>query len=259
MTEIKKVVLILLDGLRPDGFTACGSPFAKELLAHSAYTLKESTVMPSVTLPCHFSLFHSVSPQRHGILSNLYTPQVRPIRGLFEVLRGAGKSTAMFYDWDELRDLARPDNIAYSCFASGHLLKYENTMKINLAHLLEHFQSGIPDFTFFYMGWVDAAGHDFGWMSDEYLRAVAGSLDSARQVIETLSDDCLAIVTADHGGHDRCHGCDIPEDMTIPLFFYNKTFTPREIPSASIIDIAPTITSLLNVPADGDWEGKPLI
>ena len=44
------------------------------------------TVMPSVTLPCHMSLFHSVAPDRHGILTNTYTPQVRPINGICEQL-----------------------------------------------------------------------------------------------------------------------------------------------------------------------------
>ena len=40
--------------------------------------------MPSVTLPCHMSLFHSVDPDRHGITTNGYVPQVRPIKGMFD-------------------------------------------------------------------------------------------------------------------------------------------------------------------------------
>lgn len=66
------------------------------------------TVVLSVTLPCHMSLFHSVVPQRHGILTNIYVPQVRPVKGLFEILTGQGKKCAMFYSWEELRDISGP-------------------------------------------------------------------------------------------------------------------------------------------------------
>ena len=102
---MKKTILILVDGMRPDAVEQSGHSVVAELKAHSAYSMKATTVMPSVTLPCHMSLFHSVTPQRHGILTNTYVPQVRPVKGLCEVLRGAGKKNAFFYNWEELKDL----------------------------------------------------------------------------------------------------------------------------------------------------------
>lgn len=74
-----KVLLILSDGMRPDGLDA--HPAAARLMREGSYTLRARTVMPSVTLPCHMSLFHSVDPGRHGILTNTYVPQVRPRHG----------------------------------------------------------------------------------------------------------------------------------------------------------------------------------
>ena len=76
--DMKKVILILSDGFRPDALTSCGNPYGRELLEKGSYSLEARTVCPSVTLPCHMSLFHSVPPQRHGILTNTYVPQVRP-------------------------------------------------------------------------------------------------------------------------------------------------------------------------------------
>lgn len=109
-----KVLLTLLDGMRPDALTACGSEFANELLQNTGtYTLTATTVMPSVTLPCHMSLFHSVPPERHGIVTNIFTPQVRPVQGICERVRAAGKKSALFYDWGELRDLAQPDSLDF--------------------------------------------------------------------------------------------------------------------------------------------------
>ena len=66
----EKVILILVDGMRPDGMMGCGNPFAEKLIKESTYSLTAQTVMPSVTLPCHMSLFHSVDPTRHGIVTN---------------------------------------------------------------------------------------------------------------------------------------------------------------------------------------------
>lgn len=92
-----KVILISIDGMRPDGLLACGHPFLQEMMKKGAYTLKGRTVFPSVTTPCHMSMFHSVPPERHGITTNLYIPPVRPIDGLAEGIRAAGGVSAMYY------------------------------------------------------------------------------------------------------------------------------------------------------------------
>ena len=70
----KKVILISIDGMRPDGALQCGNPFVEEMMKLGAFSLETQTVFPSVTLPCHMSMFHSVPPERHGIVTNLYTP-----------------------------------------------------------------------------------------------------------------------------------------------------------------------------------------
>ena len=121
----KKVLLILADGLRPDALAACGHPYGIRLTELGCCCLETETVYPSVTLPCHMSLFHSVDPGRHGILTNTYVPQVRPVNGLCEQLNAAGKTCAFFYNWEELRDLSRPSSLAYSYFVSGGVYTYE--------------------------------------------------------------------------------------------------------------------------------------
>lgn len=254
-----KVILILADGMRPDALLQCGNGYVGELLQKSRYTMSAATVMPSVTLPCHMSLFHGVTPGRHGILTNTYVPQVRPVRGLFEVLRGAGKKCMMFYSWHELRDLARPDALAYSEFVSGHIYGYENAGPRLTADAIAAVRSEKPDFVFLYLGWPDAAGHGSGWMGEAYMESLRGSVDSVKQVIESIPDDYLVIFTADHGGHDRTHGTELPEDMTIPLILYNRKFSGEPLEKASILDIASTVTKVLGVAPDSEWEGTSLL
>jgi hypothetical protein len=116
-----KVILISIDGMRPDGFMKCGSPFAERLSELGAYTLEGKTVFPPVTLPVHTSIFHSVTPQRHGITTNIFVPFARPVNGLFEQIKAAGGVSAMFYGWEQMRDVSRPGSLSWSEYMSVYL------------------------------------------------------------------------------------------------------------------------------------------
>jgi phosphopentomutase len=125
---------------------------------------------------------------------------------------------------------------------------------------LDYLATGEADFTFIYMGEPDAAGHGFGWMGDEYKAAVKRCWANIDRIRAALGDDYTIIVTADHGGHGRSHGCDIPEDMTIPILLEGSAFAKETaLDSINIKDLAPTVATLLGVAPDAEWEGKSLI
>ena len=146
-----KVQLILVDGMRPDSLEACGNPYVKTLLENSLYTLDAKTVMPSVTLPCHMSLFHSVDPARHGITTNTYMPQVRPIDGLVERLKGKAKC-GMFYNWEELRDLTRPGSLTCAAKKYGKVNCVASSEADNYTRIPELDKSRFdPDADYFYI------------------------------------------------------------------------------------------------------------
>ncbi len=253
-----RVLLILVDGMRPDSLSYI-SQF-KQFVTGCSYTLQAKTVMPSVTLPCHMSLFHSVDPSRHGTTTNTYAPQVRPINGLCEVLRKFNKKSAFFYNWEQLRDLTRPDSLTFSCFCKGSDVGYDKANDIVTNAASEYLNANYVDFAFLYLGNTDEVGHRFGWMSSEYMTSVEKSWENIANIVDALPDDYTVIVTADHGGHERFHGTDMPEDMTIPLIIKGKDITAgNSLDGASIKDIAPTVARLLGVEPDSEWEGKSLL
>lgn len=251
----EKVILVLVDGMRPDGMLTCGHPFAEELVSLSAHALDAQTVMPSVTLPCHMSLFHSVDPGRHGIVTNLYVPQVRPIAGLFDQLDLYGKKCAFFFTWEELRDLSRPDHLHTALCFNQHKASDTDTRITEAA--IRYIREEEPDFIFIYLGETDeVGGHDCGWMSEQYLRSVNKAIGCIEKIYRSMPEGYTLITTADHGGHDRAHGTDLPEDMTIPICFCGPRFAPgTALEGVSIKDIAPTVAALLGVPAVKEWEG----
>lgn len=254
-----KVILISIDGMRPDGLQTCGNPYVKELEALCAYTYKASSMMPSVTFPCHFSMTHSVTPQRHGILSNTYVPQVRPVKGIFEKIDAVGGVSAMFYGWEPLRDIALPGTLTYATYINAYAKESSDTVLTDAA--IKTIEEASPDFVFLYMVETDEkGGHDNGWMSTEYLRRISIAIDNVKRVIEKFGDRYSVILMADHGGHDRSHGSEMAEDMTIPLFFYGKDFVPGEIKQPlSLLNVAPTIAHLMGIEPEKDWEGASVI
>ena len=159
-----KVVLVLVDGMRPDGILECGERYLQDLAAQSSASFAAKTVFPSITLPCHTSLFFGVQPQRHGILTNEWRPFARPFDSLGDLAARQFKKAAMFYNWEQLRDLNRPGSLSCSYFRqlpSAH----EDAMRSEqdlTALAMDDIKQEAPDFLFLYLGYTDIAGHGYG-------------------------------------------------------------------------------------------------
>lgn len=254
----KKVILVSIDGMRPDGVLQCGNPYVETLKKEWAYTFNARTVFPSVTLPCHTSLFHSVPPTRHGTTTNTYMPQVHPIEGLFELLKHNKKVNAMFYGWEELRDVSRPGSLKHAVYLNA--MAHDGVDARLTDYALDYIKEKSPDFVFLYLVDTDErGGHGYGWMTPEYLNCISIALDCVKKVAEACPEYDI-IVTADHGGHDRAHGSDQPEDMTIPQFYRCAGLEKgTDLGEISILDIAPTVADLFGLDPVDEWEGKSVL
>ncbi len=259
MNAKQHVVLFLVDGMRPDGMMLADTPTMDALRTGGAHTLAARTVMPSMTLPCHTSLFLGVRPSRHGITTNIWQPQVRPIPGLFDVLHQAGLVTAFFYNWEELRDLSRPGSLNASFMVKD--ITGDGQADTAVSQLAAHWLQNNPfNFAFVYLGGTDLAGHAYGWMSDGYLQAINHADQCIQRVLDVLPEDCTVIVTSDHGGHEQTHGTDCDEDMTTPLIIHGPTIPAGHAIQrpVEITDIAPTIARLFAVELPEAWIGMPI-
>lgn len=259
MTEHKSVILFSIDGMRPDGLVQAHTPAMDMLMNKGAHTLAAQTVMPSSTLPCHSSLFYGCRPERHGITTNTWTPQVRPVPSVFEVVHQAGGVTASFYNWEQLRDLSPPAFLDASFFLKNCDRPEGDHEMADLA--VRWMQTNDFSFAFVYFGYVDIAGHNHGWMSEPYIDAIANADQCIQKVLDAAPEQRLIIVTSDHGGHGQSHGTDCEEDMTTPVVLCGSDI-PEGVTidrPVFITDMAPTITQALQLTAPPDWIGSPLI
>src|SRR5262249_1542295 len=122
-----------------------------------------------------------------------------------------------------------------------------------------------PNLCFIHLTDPDDAGHEHGWGSPEQKRAFA-EVDAALGVILKAIEDAdivkesVLIITADHGGHGRKHGLNIPDDMTIPWIVWGKG-VKRGITingPVTTCDTTPTTLWLLGVRLPDGLDGKVL-
>ncbi|MBR5311055.1 MAG: alkaline phosphatase family protein [Oscillospiraceae bacterium] len=250
-----KVLMILCDGLTPDAVIKCKHPFAEKLMSTVCYNPHAQTVFPSWTLPCHFSLFMSQTPDEHGVLGNTFVPGER--KGLFEQLRDNGKATSFFYSWGELKDLYAPYALCYSHFVSEEYFPHGKVTELLEEDCEKFIKEYEPDFAFLYLETTDSIGHEIGWGTEEYFKAAYHSFGLIEKIMSVLPEDYSVIILADHGGHDHTHGTADPVDMTIPLFIKTDREINRELfDKANIIDVAPTVCDIIGIEPSKKWRGK---
>ena len=255
-----KVLLTLFDGARPDAFEESGNEFYKKFKKESAYSLTARTVMPSETLPCHFSLFTSTDTRIHGVTSNFFKMPEKWIPTLFEQINASGKSSAVFYNWMELEDIWKNVPLVQSVYYPSYQMNMREANRLTTDDAIKCINEYAPDFVFLYIGEPDEVAHANGWMSEKYFDSINFSFSELERVYEIIPDDYTIILTADHGGHEYDHGSEMPEDMTIPLLIKGRSFEPGTVfENASIKDIAPTVADILGVGKCDLWQGKSLI
>ncbi len=262
MPLVKQVILFIIDGLRPDALQQAHTPEIDRLINQGAYSWQAHTITPSITLPCHASLFTAVSPSSHGINDNVWTPSSPPATSLIDVMHQSGLSMAAFYSWEPLRDLFSLGALNFTYYR-----KLEDSIDREVSEIgtaaAAYLREQLPAFTYVYLEVTDKIGHIHGWMSEQYLQAVSLADRDIGLVLESLRasgnlKDTVCIVQADHGGHDHDHSFGFAEDINIPWIIsgpgircgYSITR------SLSIMDTAPTIAHLLELPVPIEWSGQ---
>jgi predicted AlkP superfamily pyrophosphatase or phosphodiesterase len=257
---IEHVVLISIDGLRPDALEQANTPTLDGLRARGAYHPASQAVLPSVTLVNHASMLGGMTPEKHGIDWNEYDPDAGKINGptLFSLARDYGYTTAMVVGkpkFDHLVVAGSVDNYIYAGFL--------DTQVLNQA--LGVIEAGLPDILFVHLPDVDSAGHASGWMSANQLLTISQTDAIVGQLVATLAvrdylDTTLLIVTSDHGGVGTAHGGDSPEEVRVPWLAVGPGVPAGVTLTDPIMmfDNAATVLQALNIPIPPQWDGRPV-
>ena len=259
------VVIVSIDGLRPDAIDDARTPNLQRLIREGAYTLEAETVYPSKTLPSHTSMLTGVTPEVHGITWNddqTANHGVVAVPTIFELAREAGLTTAAFFSKAKLRHLEKPGTLDHTQAPTG-LQVLPATQTVEDATRYLRFRR--PNLTFIHIAEPDAAGHSFGWMGRAYNVAVRRA-DSALGRVVAAADAAfgagsyLLIVTADHGGSGRDHGSEHADDMQIPWLAWGAGIEPGELQvPVRTMDTAATVLWVLGTAVPDGWSGAPVV
>lgn len=254
---MNKTILIIIDGLRPDAIVQANTPSIDYMIKNGSHTLNAQTVTPPITLPVHFSMFTSMLPIMHGVLANTGSPQLSSTaRGIIDVTKDYGKKTASFYSWEHLRNLSVPDSLDHAFFINSYS---KNNLDLDIVQAASgYLKLHQPDFCFVYLEAVDIAGHEYGFMSDEYINTI-GIADMAVDIIlNEAADQYNIILHSDHGGIEYQHLENVSEVMTIPWVAYGPKIKNGHIitKDVSVIDTAPTLANLMDIQPYRTWRGK---
>jgi arylsulfatase A-like enzyme len=260
------VIVVSIDGLRPDAIAAFKAPTLQRLIDEGSYTLSARTILPSKTLPSHTSMLTGEPPDEHGVLwNNVMDAQSGTIEipTIFSEARDHGYTTAAFFSKAKFSHLQKPGSLDYSQAPGGWFGKWSAADTV--ADVEAHLKKKQPNLLFVHLPDPDSEGHAHGWMTAAYGRGVLRA-DAALERLLEAADDAYGkgkytvIVTADHGGHGKDHGTDRLEDVTIPWIAWGAGVTPGELPANTVqtMDTATTSLFLLGVDKPAAWAGNTI-
>src|SRR5687767_4033816 len=104
------VVIISLDGLRPDAIAKFDAKSIQRLMREGSYTLSAQTILPSKTLPSHTSMLTGEDVDEHGITWNTNAVGDHghvAVPTIFDVAHARGFHTAAFFSKTKFEHLQR--------------------------------------------------------------------------------------------------------------------------------------------------------
>jgi arylsulfatase A-like enzyme len=269
---IQRVVLISVDGLRPDLALRANMPNLRNMMREGAYSFWARTTAVSITLPSHTSMVTGVKPDKHGITWN----RDLPLRELvyprhptvMEMARAAGYVSAMVAGKSKFAALNKPETITHFFISSD--ADRAATNDDVAAHAEQIIAKHKPHVLLVHLAEVDSSGHEKGWGSSEQIAAiektdlVLGRIFKALDNAE-LRSSTLVILSADHGGAGRSHGADDARSRHIPWIAagpgVKRGFDLTQLAGLEINteDSAATICYVLGLPQQPYFDGTPVL
>lgn len=263
---LEKVLLIGVDGLRPDALPEAATPNIDALVAEGAYSFSARTGIHTVSGPGWSNILTGAWENKHGVKDNsfkgaLYQQYPTLISRVEKYKPGLETVTVASLDWITNIIVTTADKKLYYPFGE------EGDAKVAKAatYLLEH---GNVDLMFAYFMGVDMAGHNYGFdpkipeylseieTIDHYVGVLVGAIKKRSNYNK---ERWLIILTSDHGGKGKNHDGVGEEAMKVPLIMHGPGVQSGEIvPIPTQVDIAPTILSYLGTPLRPEWglDGK---
>lgn len=258
----RRVLVIGVDGLKPDALAAAATPVFDSLAANGTYNDNAQCEDLTFSGPNWSTILHGVHRDRHGVISNGYQPT--NLAGYPDLLAHVEHThpewtTARLDTWDSMyqNQPTGADIFLFKAYDDAG----DDYVAATAAAIIAGDYDGAPDganVVFAYLGNVDIAGHTHGFHKSQpgYLKGIEVAdaqiglmVEAIHQREETHDEDWLIILTSDHGGNiDKGHAGNTIDRRTIPfLVSGNLAAKGRQVPEPKNVDVVPTALAYLGI------------
>jgi len=237
-TKENKVLIIGIDGCRPDALLKANTVNIDKLIENGAYSFKAKTDEISSSGICWTGMLTGVWHNKHNVISNEYkNPNMDEYPHFFHRVKLAkpGLNIYSIVNWTPLHKILQDgDADVIKSLQSDDSVTNAATKYLSEADV---------DIMFIHLDEVDHAGHTYGYGPEyeEYLKAIEIADQRVGQLISALegrqnyeNENWLIMISTDHGGSEKGHGKNIPEHTTIFYIVAGKDTVKGEIKKTGI-------------------------
>lgn len=253
-----KVLIIGIDGTRPDALAIANTPHLDALATAGAFSGEAHTGDITYSGPGWSSILTGVWRDKHGVDDNSFGgSRFLDYPALFARLESldAEMATASVVDWPEINEQIVKGADRESTFdldAVGDVNVVASAVDLLGDEAFD------VDLLFVYFGDIDEVGHAHGFHPTvpEYIAEIEEVDGQLGLVLDALhgraryaEEDWLILVVTDHGGtKDGTHGDNIPEHRTTFFLASGPQVQPGSLDlPPSVVDVVPTALAHLGV------------
>lgn len=245
-----KVLIIGIDGCRPDALTQASTPNIDALIANSTYSLDARCLFTTSSGPGWTSMLSGVWQDKHAVTDNSYSnPNFAAYPHFFKRVEEANSDnrTVSIVQWNPINNhMASLD--ADVIINSDTDEDAKNAVKTELA-------TNDPTILFLQLSNVDFAGHGTGFSpsNPNYMSAIETVDTQVGSIISILknrdnydNENWLILLSTDHGGLGTSHGGPSEEERTIFVIASGDKIPNKEIVAPTEEVIIPPANNCLN-------------
>ena len=259
--QVNKVLVIGIDGCRPDAMAVASTPNIDALVSNATYSMDALNDRITVSGPGWSSMLTGTWPAKHGVTNNAFTGSDYATYPHFMQRvedHDPTLHTVSISQWHPIND-----QIAVSA-ADTVINVADNTIAVRDA-AVSYLTLFDPDVMFVHFDDVDHAGHGSGFSptnpvyttSIETVDAGIGGIVTAITSRPTYATENWAIiVSTDHGGLGTSHGGNSPEEEIIFLIVSGDSIPNAEVTKDSTLTTVPPVFNCLGDSVELYFDGS---
>ena len=256
------VLMVLLDGWRPDVIAAAHTPTIDLMMQDSAYSMEARVEDTTISGSGHSSFLTGVHRDKHNVHGNSFgDANYQEYPYWFNLLKYERPEmhTAAYHNWLPMADAALDFSVCGYC-VDMYVTGSDNSIATQLATDLANKQM---DAVTIVIDAPDAAGHGYGFHPSipQYVAAMNQSdvwlgmmMDAIFARINYAEEDWMVIISTDHAGSGYGHGYNIPEHREVPLIIWGAESPGTIWPAPDAVDIVPTALHHMGVEVRPEWD-----